>query len=489
MPDASALTEPLTTARAGGEVPVQLLTPEGERVSHPDYDVDLTDDEYRELYRDLVLVRRIDIEATALQRQGELGIWAALLGQEAAQVGSGRAMREKDFAFPTYREHGVAWCRGVDPLELLGLFRGVSNGGWDPNDKRFQLYTIVIGSQTLHATGYAMGIQKDGAVGRRRRRGRHRLLRRRREQPGRRQRGVRLGQRLQRAGRLLLPEQPVGHLDAHRPPDAHPAVPARGGLRLPGRARRRQRRAGVLRRDPQGARRRPPGAGPDARRGVHLPHGRAHHVRRPDPLPAGQRAGGVEAQGPARADEVVPLQAAARRRRLLRPARRRRRRARGPAALGLPGDDRPRRRARCSTTSTPRPPRCCRSSRPPSRPTPQASPTQERGTDGGPHDGQGAQRGAARDDGARPEGRSSWARTSASSAASSGSPTGCRRTSARPGSWTRRSPSPASSAPRSAWRCAATGRSARSSSTASSTRPTTRSSASSPRCTPAAAAP
>ena len=150
---------------AGGAELVQLLSPEGERVHHPDYDVDLTDDEYRELYRDLVLVRRIDIEATALQRQGELGIWAALLGQEAAQVGSGRALRERDFAFPTYREHGVAWCKGVDPLKLLGLFRGASNGGWDPQEKRFNLYTIVIGSQTLHATGYAMGIQKDGAVG------------------------------------------------------------------------------------------------------------------------------------------------------------------------------------------------------------------------------------------------------------------------------------------------------------------------------------
>ena len=155
---------PSSSSTAGPEL-VQLLTPEGERVSHPDYDIDLSDEQYRELYRDLVLVRRIDVEATALQRQGELGIWAALLGQEAAQVGSGRAMREKDFAFPTYREHGVAWCKGVDPLKLLGLFRGASNGGWDPQEKRFNLYTIVIGSQTLHATGYAMGITKDGAVG------------------------------------------------------------------------------------------------------------------------------------------------------------------------------------------------------------------------------------------------------------------------------------------------------------------------------------
>ncbi|MDP9433774.1 MAG: pyruvate dehydrogenase (acetyl-transferring) E1 component subunit alpha [Actinomycetota bacterium] len=158
-------TTPAATSTSAGPELVQLLTPEGERHSHPDYDVDLTDEEYRGLYRDLVMVRRIDVEATALQRQGELGIWAALLGQEAAQVGSGRALRPQDFAFPTYREHGVAWCKGVDPLKLLGLFRGASNGGWDPYEKNFNLYTIVIGSQTLHATGYAMGIQKDGAVG------------------------------------------------------------------------------------------------------------------------------------------------------------------------------------------------------------------------------------------------------------------------------------------------------------------------------------
>jgi 2-oxoisovalerate dehydrogenase E1 component alpha subunit len=144
---------------------VQLLTPEGERVEHPRYSVDLSDDEYRSLYRDLALTRRVDVEATALQRQGELGIWASLLGQEAAQIGSGRALLPQDFAFPTYREHGVAWCRGLDPLDLLGLYRGVNNGGWDPAKHNFHLYTIVIGAQTLHATGYAMGIQRDGAVG------------------------------------------------------------------------------------------------------------------------------------------------------------------------------------------------------------------------------------------------------------------------------------------------------------------------------------
>ncbi|TDT31257.1 pyruvate dehydrogenase (acetyl-transferring) E1 component subunit alpha [Naumannella halotolerans] len=144
---------------------VQLLAPSGERVEHAHFRFDGDDRTIAGLLRDMVLARRIDTEATALQRQGELGLWSPLLGQEAAQVGSGRAFGPNDVAFPTYREHGVAWAMGIDPLTLLGLFRGVSLGGWDPAELRFNLYTVVIGSQTLHATGYAMGIQRDGRVG------------------------------------------------------------------------------------------------------------------------------------------------------------------------------------------------------------------------------------------------------------------------------------------------------------------------------------
>src|SRR5205807_7133968 len=66
---------------------------------------------------------------------------------------------------PSYREHGVAWCRGVPPTELIGLFRCVDHGSWDPIARRFGLYTIVIGNQVLNATGYAMGQKFDGKVG------------------------------------------------------------------------------------------------------------------------------------------------------------------------------------------------------------------------------------------------------------------------------------------------------------------------------------
>jgi len=147
---------------------VQLLTPAGGRVEHPEYSpriAHLDADALRGMYRDMVLVRRFDNEATALQRQGELGLWAQSLGQEAAQIGSGRALAPQDYVFPSYREHGVAHTRGVDLANLLRLFRGIDHGGWDPADHNFHLYTLVIGSHTLHATGYAMGVQRDGLVG------------------------------------------------------------------------------------------------------------------------------------------------------------------------------------------------------------------------------------------------------------------------------------------------------------------------------------
>ena len=149
---------------------VQLLTPAGRRIRPSrSEDVDfaefVAEEAAADLYgllRDMVIVRRLDDEATALQRQGELGLWASLRGQEAAQVGSARALRPGDMVFPTYREHGVAWCRGIDPAAVLAVFRGTDLGGWAPADHGCAMYAIVVGSQTLHATGYAMGVSRDG---------------------------------------------------------------------------------------------------------------------------------------------------------------------------------------------------------------------------------------------------------------------------------------------------------------------------------------
>lgn len=154
---------------------IQLLTPDGTRVEHPDIafvpDAALLAEHGDEsgvlkaLLRDLTLVRRFDVEATALQRHGELGLWPPSLGQEAAQVGAGRALAAQDHVFPTYRDHGIAWCRGIDPVALLGVFRGTDYVGWDPVETGYEPVTIVIAAQVLHAVGYALGVVHDGAVG------------------------------------------------------------------------------------------------------------------------------------------------------------------------------------------------------------------------------------------------------------------------------------------------------------------------------------
>ncbi|WP_375387423.1 thiamine pyrophosphate-dependent enzyme [uncultured Amnibacterium sp.] len=115
--------------------------------------------------RDMVRTRAFDVAAANLQRQGHLALWVSSWGQEAAQVGSARATRAQDTIFPSYREHAVGMIRGLDPLAIVRLLRGVAHGTWDPAENGgFRQYCLVLGSQTLHAVGYALGIQLDGAT-------------------------------------------------------------------------------------------------------------------------------------------------------------------------------------------------------------------------------------------------------------------------------------------------------------------------------------
>jgi 2-oxoisovalerate dehydrogenase E1 component alpha subunit len=159
------LTDPAIAAESRPDRPMQLITAGGKRVSDPVLDPwvdDVDEAQIARLYEDLVVVRRIDREATALQRQGELGLWPPLLGQEAAQIGSARALRADDFVFTSYRENAVAYCRGVSIPELLPVWRGTAPSGWNPYDVGMATPAVIIGAQTLHATGYALGCSIDG---------------------------------------------------------------------------------------------------------------------------------------------------------------------------------------------------------------------------------------------------------------------------------------------------------------------------------------
>lgn len=144
---------------------VQLIDPDGKRHANPTFDrwvENVSDDQLIDLYEDMTVVRRIDVEATALQRQGELGLWPPLLGQEAAQIGSVRALRDDDYILPSYRENGVAYCRNIALDDLLRVWRGHAHGGWDPAVHKMAIPAVIIGAQTLHAVGYGVGIMKDG---------------------------------------------------------------------------------------------------------------------------------------------------------------------------------------------------------------------------------------------------------------------------------------------------------------------------------------
>jgi len=153
------------------EATLQLLSPAGSIVESDSsaeylpYIEQLDDAQLREFHRVMVVTRAFDLEATNLQRQGQMGLWVPSLGQEAAQVGSGFATRSQDHIFPSYREHSIAMIRGVDAVDIIRMLRGLTHGGWDADERgNFHIYTLVLGSQTLHATGYAMGIQLDGAT-------------------------------------------------------------------------------------------------------------------------------------------------------------------------------------------------------------------------------------------------------------------------------------------------------------------------------------
>jgi len=159
------MTDPSQNSTAGdGDDTLRVLPTGKDEGPEPDLDqLGLKDEELRELYRLMALTRRADLEATALQRQGELAVYPPLIGQEAAQVGSAFALEESDWIFPSYRELGAAVVRGVDLVEYLHFYRATWHGGtYDAAAHRFGYVSVPVASQIIHAVGYAMGAKLDG---------------------------------------------------------------------------------------------------------------------------------------------------------------------------------------------------------------------------------------------------------------------------------------------------------------------------------------
>ena len=116
----------------------------------------------RDLYRDMVLMRTFDDKAIKLQRQGRMGTWPPIKGQEAVQAGVALAMGENDWLIPAFREHGVMVLRGV-PLHLVyAYWAGDERGSSYPEDVRCFPVAVPVGSQWQHGAGVGLSLKLRG---------------------------------------------------------------------------------------------------------------------------------------------------------------------------------------------------------------------------------------------------------------------------------------------------------------------------------------
>ncbi len=126
----------------------------------------ISDDQLKQMYEIMILVRAFDKKALSLQRQGRLGTYPMFLGQEASQIGSAYALENEDWTFASYRETAMLIARNISMKKMLQYWGGDERGSQDlgPN---FPI-SIPVGSQPLHAVGagiaFKMKKQKKVAV-------------------------------------------------------------------------------------------------------------------------------------------------------------------------------------------------------------------------------------------------------------------------------------------------------------------------------------
>lgn len=139
----------------------RILDEKGE-VVNKDAMPDLSDEELTELMRRLVYTRIWDQRAISLNRQGRLGFYAPVAGQEASMIGTQFALDKDDWILPGYRDIPQMVFHGF-PLYKAFLFsRGHITGGKIPEGVNVLMPQIIIGAQIVQAAGVALGLKKSG---------------------------------------------------------------------------------------------------------------------------------------------------------------------------------------------------------------------------------------------------------------------------------------------------------------------------------------
>jgi len=123
---------------------------------------DLTSERVREMYRMMVFTRRLDERMFSLQRQGRIGTFARVLGQEGAQLGAAYALEDRDWLVPAFRDMGAQLLRGMKPEHMLQYWSGDERGNIIPEGVRMLPTSIPVGTHMLHAAGIAWAMKNDG---------------------------------------------------------------------------------------------------------------------------------------------------------------------------------------------------------------------------------------------------------------------------------------------------------------------------------------
>lgn len=112
-----------------------------------------------ECYRNMVLARALDNKAIALQRTGQLGTYASLLGAEAIDIPVGLLMQPEDVLIPYYRNHAVQMLRGMPIADILLYWGGDERGNASPAQQQDFPNSVPIATQSMHACGVATAIK------------------------------------------------------------------------------------------------------------------------------------------------------------------------------------------------------------------------------------------------------------------------------------------------------------------------------------------
>lgn len=113
-------------------------------------------------YRNMVLARQLDTKIIALQRTGQMGTYASLLGSEAIDAVIGTLMAPDDVLIPYYRNHALQMMRGLAIADMLSYWGGDERGNASPKMGQDFPNCVPIATQALHATGVATAIKIRG---------------------------------------------------------------------------------------------------------------------------------------------------------------------------------------------------------------------------------------------------------------------------------------------------------------------------------------